>query len=489
MNEPFNQHLTANAETWHELAKRGFVKTEDLVKARNYDNKYSYAEQTKALKNINDSLSQTIKRNPDNEQLIKFVSGVTDATDEMIRDKVKSSFRDLDKITESDIRMKANKLGIPYEEFKENVDKVKTEVETEKGRARRAKEINDMAWYNPQKWATSDYEKQRYINDPDASIIGKEGNSPYWNKGEAISDLAYGVAGAAGDALPGWGSTVGPAIRGMRDVSHKLNDSKYQKDWDEIAVDMGKDALFNVLIEKTPTAQLRKSDKNIARAGQYDKYMKRVQDYRNVVHDVQANRAGVDALGGGKIYNMSDNEIIKAIDDMPDGTMKKILQGHVKDGEVPRGAIGETLATFDALSNPKNLSPKHAVYDDLGNIKQSKKDYFTNEGNNAWDYVRDQARVGEYSKAVRAGAKVADAVQEYGGAVLKEANTVRGRGVKPKTSDREDIDWFKENYARDWAAGFAPRGKEDEPIMKAYREWQEENKQTKPKFRDIMRGE
>jgi len=60
---------------------------------------------------------------------------------------------------------------------------------------------------------------------------------------------------------------------------------------------------------------------------------------------------------------------------------------------------------------------------------------------------------------------------------------------KESNQERSDINWFKTNYSRDWEAGFIPRGKDDEPIMKAYREWQEENKQTKPKFSDIMRGE
>lgn len=93
--------------------------------------------------------------------------------------------------------------------------------------------------------------------------------------------------------------------------------------------------------------------------------------------------------------------------------------------------------------------------------------------------------------------------QRVGDKLLKQSGTVLvkqgGRASpyiqqniarhKESNQERSDINWFKENYSRDWAAGFAPRGREDEPIMKAYREWQEENKQTKPKFSDIMRGE
>ena len=81
---------------------------------------------------------------------------------------------------------------------------------------------------------------------------------------------------------------------------------------------------------------------------------------------------------------------------------------------------------------------------------------------------------------------VFDLVQGQGGNALKEIKTAEGRDSMPNTSEREDIDWFKENYARDWEAGFVPRGKDDEPIMKAYREWKEENK--KPSVRSVMGG-
>lgn len=531
MNEPFNQHLTANAETWHELAKRGFVKTEDLIKARNYDNKYSYAEQNKALKNLNDSLAQTIKRNPDNEQLIKFVSGVTDATDEMIRDKVKSSFRDLDKITESDIRMKANKLGIPYEEFKSNVDKVKTEIETEKGRARRAKEIEDMAWYNPQKWATSDYEKQRYINDPDASIIGKEGNSPYWNKGEAISDLAYGVAGGVADLLPGVGGmVVGPAIRGARDVQHKLTDSKYQKEGGDIAGDFGKDLFVNVGSDVLPTALTRYMPRVVkfARKGKQNNGMAKFAEdvYTNKATREKVNQMNdeLDSFGWnlhsknfneGQIYDTPDIALIDQIKSLPKNSILRqqlekdaIIKSNAGIEHIDREAMTSTLADFAAATPKKD---ELANFENLrtmpdGFHKNTQLELMLNEEGDKQhilDYMLEQNKAANVSKNAKRGSKALDYWENYGDRVNKTLATMGvGKNVpmlptaiqsrqtsKVNTDEREDIDWFKENYSRDWEAGFIPRGKEDEPIMKAYREWKEENKQTKPKFSDIMRGE
>ena len=485
MNESFDKHFTSNAEDWHKLARKGFVNTDDIVKARNYYDKYSYAEQNEAVKRLNDALSEVLKRYPDDQGLQQFVASMTEASDEMIKDKVTSSFRDLDKVTDTDIILKAKKLGIPVEEFRNQFKLVKERIDTENGRERRKKELDEMAWYNPQKWVTSDYEKQRYINDPDASIIGKEGNGKWFNKGEAISDFAFGIAGAAGDMLPGWGSLVGPAVRGLRDVHHKATGSKYQKDIGNILRDVGEDVLFNAAIEKTPTALLKSAEETAKNAGKFDTFLNKVNDYNNVMKEVRNNKAGTDILDWTQLYKMSDLQIEEAIKSMPDSPLKQKLKGYVADGiENNRDKIGETLVTYESLSNPKRLSPQHSYYDEAGNVKPFKKSYWKEQGVD--DYVRRQANASQQGKLVKGASNLLDAIQSFGGNALKELKTAEGRDSMPNTSEREDIDWFKENYASDWEAGFVPRGKDDEPIMKAYREWKEENK--KPSVRSVMGG-
>jgi hypothetical protein len=102
------------------------------------------------------------------------------------------------------------------------------------------------------------------------------------------------------------------------------------------------------------------------------------------------------------------------------------------------------------------------------------------------------------SKNAKKGSKALDYWENYGDRVNKSLATMGvGKNIpmlptaiqsrqtsKVNTDDREDIDWFKTNYARDWEAGFIPRGKDDEPIMKAYREWKEERK--RPSIREVM---
>lgn len=485
MNEPFDKHLTGNAEYWNTMLERGYVDKEDIRKARNYYGKYSYAEQNEAVKRLNEGLSKALKNNTDHQGLQQFVASMTEASDDMIKDKITSSFRDIDNVTDTDITLKAKKLGIPVEEFRNQFKLVKERIDTEKGRERRKKELDEMAWYNPQKWATSDYEKQRYINDPDASIIGKEGNGKWFNKGEAISDLAFGIAGAAGDMFPGLGSLIGTGIRGLRDLHHKATDSKYQKNWEDILWDVGEDAAFNAFFEKTPFAsKLKEVDENVQNAGKLDGFLNDVNEYRNIKNEVRANKAGADMLESSSLYGMSDLQIEKIIDNMPDSPLKQKLKEYVADGvEKNRGKIGETLATYEPLSNPKRLVPQHAYYDEAGNVKPFKKSYWAEQGVD--DYVRRQAKASGQSKPVKILSNVLD-MKNKGKNLAKELKTAEGRDSMPNTDEREDIDWFKENYARDWEAGFVPRGKDDEPIMKAYREWKEENK--KPSVRSVMGG-
>ncbi len=94
-----------------------------------------------------------------------------------------------------------------------------------------------------------------------------------------------------------------------------------------------------------------------------------------------------------------------------------------------------------------------------------------------------------------------NAAQKIGDKLLKEGGTAvfkqGGRAVpyvqqntarhKESNAERSDIEWFKTNYARDWAAGFKPHGNENEPIMKAYKEWEEDQKKNKrPSIREVM---
>jgi hypothetical protein len=121
---------------------------------------------------------------------------------------------------------------------------------------------------------------------------------------------------------------------------------------------------------------------------------------------------------------------------------------------------------------------------------------------NAGEWIEKQMKATEAGKGARRLAALERGWENYGDRVYKSIGTTEQApevsmgplkfGKRPSTKvskdEREDIDWFKTNYARDWEAGFVPRGKEDEPIMKAYEEWKAEQKVQKPSLKDIMGG-
>lgn len=521
MNESFDKHFTSNAEYWHTLARKGFVNTDDIVKARNYYDKYSYAEQNEAVKRLNDSLSEVLKRNPDNQGLQQFIASMTEASDEMIKDKVTSSFRDLDKVTDTDITLKAKKLGIPVEEFRNQFKLVKERIDTEKGRERRKKELDEMAWYNPQKWATSDYEKQRYINDPDASIIGKEGNGKWFNKGEAISDLSYGVAAGLADLLPGrLGVIAGPAIRGARDIQHKLTGSKYQKEGGGIVGDIAKDVGLNVLSDIVPaglTESLPNFLKKTAKDGTDDgltDLLVGASNYNKVLDETKTLGSDLEKFGYDEVLDkvndfkkLTDKDIKKNFNNIKSPELKNALlqSGGVKLNDkgividVDKKKVEHIISDFWASNKPGKINGR--VWSDFllpnGEITN---EYKTIMGETTGPWIEKIMNADDIGKGSRAAALLERGWKKYGGRTAKSLGTagvgqnidllptpVQARQTsKVSTDEREDIDWFKENYSKDWEAGFVPRGKDDEPVMKAYREWKEENK--KPSVRSVMGG-
>lgn len=167
-------------------------------------------------------------------------------------------------------------------------DEVK-QREYESGKKRREKEVKEE-WTLTKSPArallASDYEKQRYIEDPESAIFGKEaGEGPIWTKPEATSDLIFGVSGAVGDAIPGIGGVLlGPAARTARDVYHKATDSPYQAETGDIIASTLGDMTVSGGIQYLPNLR------------QYTRMFKNAQ---KSVSEAGARKAAEDAISGG----------------------------------------------------------------------------------------------------------------------------------------------------------------------------------------------
>ena len=102
----------------------------------------------------------------------------------------------------SDVSDKQFNEGL--KKMRDYYDQFVSEQEKEAGRIRRQKEVKD--WGLVKQALTSDYEKQRYIDDPEAALFGEE--APSLGSAEntrwgSMADLGLGAAGAA-SRCPSW---------------------------------------------------------------------------------------------------------------------------------------------------------------------------------------------------------------------------------------------------------------------------------------------
>ena len=359
--------------------------------------------------------------------------------------------------------------------------------EEEAGIARRAKEIKEE-WGPIQKLLASDYSKQRYIHDPNASMFGKEGTfNPYSSQGqEEISDVIFGGAGAVGDLVPGvGGSLVGPATRTLRDVYHVAKDSPYQKDASQIGRDFLADAGMNVGTAYLPTAILNRGSKLSRNISKTESVLRDAGEVRLANQSKQSVKEGVKQLNYNDIYNgISYPDLEKKIRDLPDGPMKQDLEALTRRG-ASQSEIGEHLVHWESVAPttyiPKGKNkPVEVSVPPTAYYKGTKVNpYWSNTP--VGGYVAEQAKAGTRGRTAHVLAGFAEGARQAGEPLVKEGYTYTGRGSEPKKVEtkiekaiiQNQKDWYKTNYERDWEMGFVPKKVDGDPLWEAYKEWKE----------------
>ena len=412
------------------------------------------------------------------------------------------------------IKGKAAKLGVSVDDVKKALGELQKEKDYFEGRERRKKEVaEDFKWN-----FASDFAKQRYIDTPEKS---------YWANPELsfehipdIADAAAGFAAGAADLLPGIGGTlVGPAIRATRNVA---NGQKFG----DVMTNFLADAGANAGVDYLPGMILSKVNK-VAKKGSTQ-----VGQYTNLGNDIDNSEKTLNAFNkvanntdATKLRNLDPNEISKfkaEIESLPDSPAKNDILNLIssrpseaidafKKGlsnlgvKNPDAVIksvedkGIKFFTTDPSYNLNRAKFYSAIADDM--IKKSKKtpdakfNPYDVEGqlrkdglwnNELGQTILQQKALGQsMSKGAKMAAKAYKVGTKVGPGLVKASDTAAGKRQPIKEdSDRSDIDWYKENYARDWSLGFVPQGREDEPIMKAYREWQKDN--SAPSISDVF---
>lgn len=264
---------------------------------------------------------------------------------------------------------------VPEKEFEEGLAKMKSyydqEVAQQKADAdkeKRKREVKDWGWRD---FIASDYEKQRYLEDPQAALFGEQapelGKAPS-TRWDAGTDLGLGAAAAVADLSPAkFAIAIGPGLRFARDVKHKVTDSPYQKKWRNILTGLGTDVALNAATYGLPNY----------------KKTQRIMD--KVLPEVPANVVAKEAMEaeskaiftGAEMVMPAISEripmtedakravFLKAVKDMPDSQMKKELNALADDVNIDwaraDAIVRNNLGAAAMVSSPEIRKKSRAV--------------------------------------------------------------------------------------------------------------------------------
>lgn len=390
----------------------------------------------------------------------------------------------------SDTRFESLQVKYPWlnkDELKTYFDKsneykkfYEDERKKEAGKTRRAMEIAgtyvDLA--NPEEtqkrnWGilknilTSDYEKQRYINEPETALFGYEapalGEAPE-TRAAAIGDLAAGGTAAVADLVPPvwW---LGPTIRTGRDVAYNVSDSKYAKDAGDIMKSVAADYGINVAARYLPN--LRKGERIAAKAA--DPTVAKTL----AVSEAEKNyKYSIDYVK--KALESSDpRDVIKAVDGLPDGEVKQTLSKYAQSGKsVQYDKIREELARLEVSLNP-TIQEADAILARLG--------YGSTLGSDAAQFAKDKAiyntgNLNKLQKVQYYGNLIANSLNrgQVGQVMMQTTPNLYGRGVG-KVNYTEytpeeaaaTIDRLISSYSLLWNKDKEPAEAKSNPIIRA----------------------
>lgn len=187
-SEQLQKHVKANASIYRSAINNGVITEDDIKAAGNAGGKYSYAEQDAALKRINDAFNSFVTKNPNDERLKSFVSGIPQVNKFTPN---KEDWRDYNQ----------EQMGRLAEEMKFN-------WKNKDDRSEMMKILSDETIRKDRQKIYEDYKKEH----PVASFINENILAPNTSKrserGEDIknSDVALDIANGITYAFPGAGA-------------------------------------------------------------------------------------------------------------------------------------------------------------------------------------------------------------------------------------------------------------------------------------------
>ncbi len=400
----------------------------------------------------------------------------------------------------SDARMLSIQQQYPFinaAELKDWFDKTnayKAEYEAEREAAaakkKREQEVKDWGWRD---FIASDYEKQRYVDDPNAALFGEQaptlGKAPETRWGSA-GDLATGIAAGTADVAPlPFGAQIwaGPAIRAARDIGHKVSDSPYQKDVTTIGGDVVKDIGFNLGAAFLANAKRGARIASLASDPKVGEALALADEAKNIQQGIKsvAEYAEFPKSLADVKYMHTDAELYNAVKAMPESELKAELLPLVSNftnKPINRAAVNELFAKYGLQANPtiSKVNKKLVQQNELP---------MEFEGNNAF-YTKTITSptyedLTKLQKAQYIGNRIANVINtgRAGQSFFQGVNTLSGRGNQPnivetalRQKEKEDtINRLISSYSLLWNKKNPPPEAKDSPIIKAaWEKWSKE---------------
>lgn len=364
-------------------------------------------------------------------------------------------------ISEQDVNAWFDKTNQYKEDYKK-------EREYEAERYKRAKEVKDLPWYKDV--FTSDYSKQRYIDDPTSSILGGSQFNPYSSEGQSeIRDMLLGGIAGAADVVPTPALThlwLGPAIRTGRDIEHDVMDERYKPEETSVAdyaKRFGSDLGTNIVFEYTPNWLARGASRLNKGAGkEINKYIAQPYNAYKLGEEESLIKNSYDKVDKLLKSDITPLEMYNEIKALPESEYKQSLLSNIdlQRGSIPNQIANQQRNWLQQL-NP-NTQQAFAIARNRGlNVRAvgptAKPSGFFLRKATAPTLNKGQFII---SKLMAGGGKVG---------VPATKPFVRPE-VVVTDKDRTQIDWYKDNYARDWNLGFVPEYKEGDPKWIAFSE-------------------
>lgn len=390
--------------------------------------------------------------------------------------------------------------GIGKDEIKEWFDtsnKYKKDYEAEReaqaARVMREREVKDWGWRD---LLASEYEKQRYIDDPKSAIFGKQAPGFVGSSTEAKGDLISGVLAGASDFVPGYGAVIGPTIRTGRDIVHKATGSDYQKDWNQIRNDAMFDYGTNIGAWKLLNARKANRIANTLTGNDVDRALAAADELKAVQtglpqvepHMVIPSNKQLKLYREAKTpFPHSDPELEHAINDMPQSPLKDELMVAIRrpaGRPINRQAVNDIWMKYYVQANPYQREAVKLGEEAMLPVSKIGKEDVT-------PFLYKQAtsptyaELGKLDKVRYAGKRGLEKINIGwpGQIAVQQAANLTGRGTTPnvvetalKRSEKDKtIDRYISSYSLLWSKKNPPPEAKNSPIiMEAWKKWSEQ---------------